>query len=173
VSDGIRTEQQAVDHDPESTFSEAGIVFYDQDSGNLSTTLPFQIAGEPSLTAPASGNVTLQIVRSTLPVAGENAAAACESLLDDGDTVTVTLAGLCIDPMGCDAGASSVMTIVDSHAVVQNVPVFDLSTANPEQQVSDACLADPNLACDLTLQFSDLGSAVGTVPQPEQNRCVS
>jgi hypothetical protein len=32
--------------------------------------------------------------------------------------------------------------------------------AIPEQQVS---------ATDLTLQFSDLGSAVGTVPQPEQN----
>ena len=160
VSDGIRTEQQVVDHDPESTFSEAGIVFYDQDSGNLSTTLPFQIAGKPSLTAPASGNVTLQIVRSTLPIAGENAAAACESLVDDGDTVTVTLAGLCIDPMGCDAGASSVMTIVDSNAVAQNVPVFSSPTANPEQQVT---------ATDLTLQFSDLGSAIGTVPQPEQN----
>lgn len=160
LTDGARSEVQDGAHDPTSTFSEAGIVFYDQDSGNLSTTLPFQIAGKPSLTAPASGNVTLQIVRSTLPVAGENAAAACESLVDDMDIVTITLAGLCIDPTGCDAGASSVMTIVDSNAVAQDVPVFSSPTANPEQQVS---------ATDLTLQFSDLGLAIGTVPGPEQN----
>lgn len=160
VTDGSRSEVQDGAHDPTPNFSEAGIVFYDQDAGNLSTTLPFQIAGKPSLTAPASGNVTLQIVRSTLPVAGENAAAACESLVDDGDVVTITLAGLCIDPMGCDVGASSVMTIVDSNDVAQDVPVFSSPTANPEAQVS---------ATSMTLEFSDLGAALGTVPQPEQN----
>lgn len=150
VNDGSRTEVQGdPSHDPESTFAEAGLVFYDQDAGNLSTTLPFQIAGKPSLTAPASGNVTLQIVRS-VPIPGENAAAACESLVDDGDVVTVTLAGLCVDPMGCDAGAST-MTIFDSNALAQPVPVFSSPTANPEQQLT---------ATDLTLQFADLGLAI-------------
>jgi len=149
VGDGALTEVQDGAHDPSSTFDEVGLVFYDQDAGNLSTTLPFQIAGKPSLTAPASGNVTLQIVRS-VPIPGENAAAACESLVDDGDVVTVTLAGLCVDPMGCDAGAST-MTIFDSNAVAQPVPVFSSPTANPEQQVT---------AADLTLQFSDLGLAI-------------
>lgn len=149
AGDGALTEVQDGAHDPSSTFDEVGLVFYDQDAGNLSTTLPFQIAGKPSLTAPASGNVTLQIVRS-VPIPGENAAAACESLVDDGDVVTVTLAGLCVDPMGCDAGAST-MTIFDSNAVAQPVPVFSSPTANPEQQVT---------AADLTLQFSDLGLAI-------------
>lgn len=149
VGDGALTEVQDGAHDPSSTFDEVGLVFFDQDAGNLSTTLPFQIAGKPSLTAPASGNVTLQIVRS-VPIPGENAAAACESLVDDGDVVTVTLAGLCVDPMGCDAGAST-MTIFDSNAVAQPVPVFSSPTANPEQQVT---------AADLTLQFSDLGLAI-------------
>lgn len=149
VSDGALTEVFDGAHDPTSTFSEAGLVFYDQDAGNLSTTLPFQIGGKPSLTAPASGNVTLQIVRS-VPIPGENAAAACESLVDDGDIVTVTFAGLCVDPAGCDAGASS-MTIFDAGAVAQAVPVFSSPTANPEQQVT---------ATDLTVQFSDLGLVI-------------
>lgn len=144
VSDGALTEVQDGAHDPTSTFAEVGLAFFDQDAGNLSTTLPFQIAGKPALTAPASGNVTLQIVRS-VPIPGENAAAACESLVDDGDTVTVTFAGLCVDPMGCDVAS---MTIFDSGAVAQAVPVFSSPTANPEQQVT---------ATDLTLTFSDLG----------------
>ncbi|PCI77336.1 MAG: hypothetical protein COB20_08275 [SAR86 cluster bacterium] len=134
-------------HDPNSDFAEAGLLFYDQDTGALSTTLPFQIAGKPALTAPASGNVTLQIVRS-VPIPGENAAAACESIVDDGDVVTVTFAGLCIDPMGCDVSA---MSIFDSGLVERSVPVFNGNTLNPEQQVT---------ATDLTLEFSDLGLVI-------------
>lgn len=156
VSDGTLTEIEGdVGHDPNSTFSEAGLVFYDQDAGALSTTLPFQIAGKPSSTAPASGNVTIQLVRS-VPIPPENAAAACESLVDDGDIVTITFAGLCIDPMGCDV---DFMSIYDSVAVGQvNVPVFDSPTANPEQQ---------GTAVDISLTFADLGAALGT--PAEQN----
>lgn len=160
VSDGPRSEVQDVAHDPSSNFSEAGLVFFDQDAGNLSTTLPFQIAGKPSLTAPASGNVTLQIVRSTLTNPDENAAAACESLVDDGDIVTVTFAGLCVDPAGCDVSSMTIFDATSPTPVAQSVPVFSSPTANPEAQVT---------ATALTVEFSDLGAPIGTDPGPEQN----
>lgn len=130
-------------HDPDSVFAEAGLLFYDEAASSNFTQLPFQIAGKPALTAPASGNVTLQIVRS-VPIPGENAAAACESLVSDGEVVTVKLAGLCVDPMSCDV---STMSVYDSAAAEQTmVPIFDSPTANPEQS---------GLA--LTLLFEDQG----------------
>lgn len=144
VTDGTNTELQDLSHDPSSTFAEVGLLFYNQTA--LNTSLPFQIAGKPSLTAPSSGNVTLQIVRS-VPIGGENPAAACESLVDDGDIVTIKLAGLCVDPAGCD---TSTMSVFDSAAIEQNtVPVFNSPTANPEAS-----------GLPVTLQFADLGAPI-------------
>lgn len=139
---GGALEIQDLAHDPNATFDEVGILFFDEAGG--STALPFQIAGKPALTAPASGNVTLQLVRS-VPIGGENPAAACESLVDDGDIVTLKLAGLCVNPAGCDV---STMSVWDAANVEQtNVPVFSSPTANPEAS---------GLA--LTLEFADQGT---------------
>jgi len=149
VTDGTHTEIQQTampfddTHDPDSDFAEAGLLFYDEAASSNFIQLPFQIAGKPALTAPASGDVTLQIVRS-VPIPGQNAAAACESLVSDSEVVTVKFAGLCVDPMGCDV---STMSVYDSAAVEQTmVPVFDSPTANPEQ-----------LGLALTLRFEDQG----------------
>ena len=154
VTDGSITEIKKTlvpfddSHDPDADFDEVGLLFYDQAAGSNFTSLPFQIAGKPSLTAPASGNVTLQIVRSVAQ-GGENAASVCESLVDDGDIVTIKIAGLCVDPMGCDV-SSNTMTVVDAADVAQTtVPVFSSPTANPEAS---------GLA--LTVEFSDLGSPI-------------
>jgi len=127
VDGNSREEIEDTAHDPSATFDEVGLLFFDE-VGN-SVNLPFQIAGKPALTAPASGNVTLQIVRS-VPIGGENAAAACESLVADGDIVTIKLAGLCDNPSGC--GGVSTMSVWDSANVEQStVPVYSSPTPNP------------------------------------------
>lgn len=163
VSDGALTEVRTIfpdvdafNHDPTPSFSEAGLVFYDQDSGNLSTTLPFQIAGKPSLTAPASGNITLQIVRTTLPVTDENAAAACTSLVGPGETVKIKLIGQCIDPDGC---AVTNMSVLDSVNGWDNaVPVTGAATLNPETGGKE-----------INLLFQEWGDLIGSEPVPRRN----
>ncbi len=124
VTDGTYSELSP-SLDPTGTWAEAGIAFYDQT--NLSYSLPMQIAGKPSQTAPAAGDITLQLVRS-VPIAGENAAAACESLIDDGNTATIDLVGVCIDPAGCDVAT---MSIEDVNSGLITIPVVDGTTPNP------------------------------------------
>lgn len=124
VTDGTNSELSP-SLDPTGTWAEAGIAFYDQT--NLSYSLPMQIAGKPSQTAPAAGDITLQLVRS-VPIAGENAAAACESLIDDGNTATIDLVGVCIDPAGCDVAT---MSIEDVNSGLITIPVVDGTTPNP------------------------------------------
>ena len=157
---GSYSEQQVPDHDPSIDFDDAGIVFFDETGG--STTLPFQIAGKPSLTLPSTGNVTLQIVRS-VDRAG-NEAAACESLVGDGTTATIKLAGLCDDPATC---AVANMSVFDALAVEQSIPVFSSPTANPEASGTDVDLlfntqstivdGENNIAAVLDFSYPDAG----------------
>ena len=124
---GAYSEQQVPDHDPSITFNEIGLLFFNETTS--STTLPFQIAGKPSLALPTSGLVTLQIVQSVITL-GENPAVACESLVPDQTTVKIKFAGICENPGTC---AVPNMTIVDAASTPQTlVPVFNSGTVNPE-----------------------------------------
>jgi MSHA biogenesis protein MshQ len=122
---GEFSEQQAPDHDPDIDFDQVGLLFFDEVGG--STTLPIQIAGKPSLEAPVSGNITLQLIRS-VAIGGENPAVACESLIPDQTTAAIQFAGVCEDPGTC---AVANMTITDVLAAPQSVPVFNTGTVNP------------------------------------------
>ena len=170
VNDGSKTEIRSVSptfdtsHDPTITFAEAGILFYDETAS--STDLPFQIAGKPSLTAPSSGNVTLQIVRS-VPVGGENPAAACESLVDAGDSITLKLAGICKDPATC--GVVDFMSVINASATtLTNMPVID--DANPvpagtgldveltfQDYANPSFPGFPNIGAQVNFTYPDVG----------------
>lgn len=130
---GVYTEQQVPDHDPTITFDEIGLLFFNDVDPGGSTTLPFQIAGKPSVTLPSSGNITLQMIRS-VPIPGDgfgagNSSLACESLVPDQTIAKIKLAAVCEDPGTC---AASTMTVVDAAATPQsNVPVVPSSQPNP------------------------------------------
>ncbi len=156
------TELQQPDHDPELTFDEVGLLFYNETTDD--TDMPFQIAGKPSIELPVSGLVTLQLVRS-VPIPGENPAAACESLLDDGEVATMKLAAMCDDPATC---AINQMTFVDNLGTpITNVPVFNAGTVNPETSGVDVDLlfedqatvidGEANIGSSLNFTYSDVG----------------
>ena len=162
VNDGSKTEIRPVSptfdtsHDPTITFAEAGILFYDETAN--STDLPFQIAGKPSLTAPSSGNVTLQIVRS-VPVGGENPAAACESLVDAGDSITLKLAGICKDPATC--GVVDFMSVINASATtLSNMPVIDDADPVPAGTGLDVELTFQDFANPSFPGFPNIGAQV-------------
>ena len=121
---GAFIEEQLPATDPDFSFDEAGVLFYNETTDD--TDMPFQIAGKPSLTAPSSGLVTVQLVRS-VPIGGENPAAACESLLDDGEVATFSFGAVCSEyPSGlCPINT---MSIEGNLGTVSNVPV--VSAAN-------------------------------------------
>lgn len=135
ITNGNTNELQNINDDPTRTWDEAGLAFYDE-TGN-SYNLPMQIAGKPSSSeAPVAGNITLQLVRS-VPIPGENAAAACESLVDTGDIVTIDLVGVCIDPDGCDVGF---MDIEDTNLGTVTIPVVGGSTMDPHESGTPVAL---------------------------------
>ena len=118
--------EQGGDHDPDINFDQVGLLFFDEVGGS-STNLPIQIAGKPSVEAPVSGNITLQLIRS-IAIGGENPAVACESMIPDQTTATIQFAGVCEDPGTC---AAANMSFTDVLAAPQTVPVFGTGTVNP------------------------------------------
>jgi hypothetical protein len=160
---GTYTELNGIpDHDPAITFDEAGILFYNETTSN--TALPFQIAGKPSMTAPSTGTVTIQLVRS-VDVPGENESLACESLVGNGTTATITLAAVCEDPSTC---AVSNMSVWDVNSIEQSIPVFNSPTANPEASGSSVDLefidqptvveGENNIGATLDFAYPDAGT---------------
>ncbi|MEQ8315142.1 MAG: hypothetical protein RL839_06740 [Gammaproteobacteria bacterium] len=160
---GAYTELNGIpDHDPSITFNEAGLLFYNETTSN--TALPFQIAGKPSMTAPSTGTVTIQLVRS-VDVPGENESLACESLVGNGTTATITLAAVCEDPSTC---AVSNMSVWDVNTIEQSIPVFNSPTANPEASGSSVDLlfedqptiveGENNIGATLDFAYPDAGT---------------
>jgi hypothetical protein len=156
----------ANDHDPSITFAEAGLRFFDENTLNPAiTTLPFQIAGKPSLTLPTTGDVTVQMIRS-VPLGGENPSLACESLVPADSIVTIKLAGLCENPGSCSAPAPDI-TVWDQGNNPIAVPIFSSPTANPEQSGVDVDLffesqptldeGQNNIGASLNFMYPDAG----------------
>lgn len=169
------------DHDPSITFDEVGLIFTTADNGFTSGTaiaprsLPFQIAGKPSTTAPVAFFPTVQLVRSVLR-AGSNEASACEPLVGAGERVTIKLAAVCVNPGECsdNIGGSPFVTMPFTNdatptPAVVNVPVFngDDSMVDPAAAGADVLLLfkDTNntvdgsntIAADLNFTFPDAG----------------
>jgi len=155
------------DHDPSITFSEAGLRFFDENTLNPAiTSLPFQIAGKPSLTLPTTGDVTVQMIRS-VAIPGENQSLACESLVPDGSIVTIKLAGLCENPANCATTPAPDLTIWDEGNNPIAVPTFNSPTLNPAASGVEVDLlfenqptldqGENNIGARLNLRFSDAG----------------
>lgn len=132
--------------DPAMTFANTGFVFLNETDG--STTIPGQIAGKPSDSAPGDADLVLWAVRT------DTDTAACTGLFPDGGDVTVELGSLCNDPGACQTGTQL--------AVTNNGTSYPL--ANPENLDGGAAYSDVTLRfgtdskASLVLDYPDAGA---------------
>ncbi len=96
--------------DPDLVVSLSGFRITDG-SGNA-VTIPEQIAGKPTDTAPGAISLALQAIR-----ASDNDPSVCEPYFDDGDDVEVELGGECSDPGTCAGNALEVTSNGNTTAV--------------------------------------------------------
>ena len=116
VSDGSATEATgsaiAAD-DPNMTFSLTGFQFYNYTSGN--ETIPNQIAGKPSDTAPNIATLALRAVRAS-PVDPS----VCEAAFPDMTTVTIPMGAECLNPATCAGRQVQITNNSNTTAIATN-----------------------------------------------------
>ncbi len=132
--------------DPAITFANTGFVFLNETDG--SSTIPGQIAGKPSDTAPGAVDLALWAVRT------DTDTTACTGLFPDGGDVTVELGSLCDDPGACQVGGQIAVT---NNGNTQNL-------ANPQNLDGGDAYSDVSLRfgadskASLALDYPDAGA---------------